>query len=152
MFRKLLLIRAWCPDRTLSQARKYIFDSLGADYLESSVLDIDSMLEESDNRIPLICLLSIGSDPTPQIEAMSSLNHSNTIIFYLISTINIEHKLMYIKIYPLLHSYIYNYFNCHRNGQCKSQRCRRKYIRFFLPFLAVVVRPANGYLLNFEAT
>jgi dynein heavy chain len=71
VFRKLLLIRAWCPDRTLSQARKYIFDSLGAEYLESSVLDIDGMLEESDNRIPLICLLSIGSDPTPQIEQIA---------------------------------------------------------------------------------
>ena len=50
VFRKLLLIRAWCPDRTLSQARKYIFDSLGAEYLESTVLDLEAMLEESDNR------------------------------------------------------------------------------------------------------
>jgi dynein heavy chain len=71
VFRKLLLIRAWCPDRTLSQARKYIFDSLGAEYLESSVLDLETMLEESDNRIPLICLLSTGSDPSPQIEAIA---------------------------------------------------------------------------------
>ena len=63
VFRKLLLIRAWCPDRTLSQARKYIFDSLGAEYLETTVLDLEAMLEESDNRVPLICLLSTGSDP-----------------------------------------------------------------------------------------
>ena len=70
VFRKMLLIRAWCPDRTLSQARKYIYDALGAEYLESTVLDIEAMLEESDNRVPLICLLSTGSDPTPQIEAI----------------------------------------------------------------------------------
>ena len=62
-----------CPDRTLSQARKYIFDSLGAEYLESTVLDLESMLEESDNRTPLICLLSTGSDPSPQIEAIAKL-------------------------------------------------------------------------------
>ena len=73
VFRKLLLIRAWCPDRTLSQARKYIFDSLGAEYLESSVLDLESMLDESDTRIPLVCLLSTGSDPSPQIENIAKV-------------------------------------------------------------------------------
>ena len=29
------------------------------------------MLEESDNRVPLVCLLSTGSDPSPQIEAIA---------------------------------------------------------------------------------
>ena len=64
-------MRGWCPDRTLSQARKYIFDSLGAEYLESAVLDLEAMLEESDNRVPLICLLSTGSDPSSQIEVIA---------------------------------------------------------------------------------
>jgi dynein heavy chain len=31
------------------------------------------MLEESDNRTPLVCLLSTGSDPSPQIEAIAKL-------------------------------------------------------------------------------
>ena len=71
MFRKLLLIRAWCPDRTLPQARKYIYDSLGASFLENIVLDLDGMISEADNRTPLLCLLSTGSDPTNQIEALA---------------------------------------------------------------------------------
>ena len=73
VFRKLLLIRAWCPDRTLSQARKYIFDSLGADFLENTVLDLESMIDEADNKTPLICLLSTGSDPSGQIETISRI-------------------------------------------------------------------------------
>ena len=60
-FRKLLLIRSWCPDRILAQARKYIYDSLGADFLESSVLDLEAMIDEVDNKTPLTCLLSVGS-------------------------------------------------------------------------------------------
>ena len=71
VFRKLLLIRSWCPDRTMAQSRKYIYDSLGADFLEASVLDLEAMLDESESRVPLICLLSVGSDPSGQIEGMA---------------------------------------------------------------------------------
>lgn len=34
VFRRLLLIRAWCPDRALQQARKYIIHTLGQAYIE----------------------------------------------------------------------------------------------------------------------
>lgn len=34
-FRKLLLIRSWCPDRTVHQARRYIADSIGKMVCES---------------------------------------------------------------------------------------------------------------------
>ena len=44
---------------------------MGAEYLETTVLDLEAMLDESDIRVPLICLLSTGSDPSPQIEAIA---------------------------------------------------------------------------------
>uniref|UniRef100_A0A665UP68 Dynein, axonemal, heavy chain 5 n=1 Tax=Echeneis naucrates TaxID=173247 RepID=A0A665UP68_ECHNA len=69
-FRRLLLIRCWCPDRTIAQARKYIMDAMGEKYAEGVVLDLERMWEESDPRIPLICFLSMGSDPTDSIIAL----------------------------------------------------------------------------------
>uniref|UniRef100_A0A8C4NM26 Dynein heavy chain 5, axonemal n=1 Tax=Dicentrarchus labrax TaxID=13489 RepID=A0A8C4NM26_DICLA len=70
-FRKLLLIRSWCPDRTTAQARHYISESLGQQYAEGLVLDLDAMLAESDSRTPMVCLLSMGSDPTENIERLA---------------------------------------------------------------------------------
>uniref|UniRef100_A0A8C0Z8U1 Dynein axonemal heavy chain 8 n=1 Tax=Cyanistes caeruleus TaxID=156563 RepID=A0A8C0Z8U1_CYACU len=70
-FRKLLLIRSWCPDRTLSQARKYIASSLDEKYTEPVILNLRKTWEESDMRTPLICFLSMGSDPTDQINSLS---------------------------------------------------------------------------------
>ncbi|XP_043743727.1 dynein axonemal heavy chain 5 [Cervus elaphus] len=69
-FRRLLLIRSWCPDRTIAQARKYIMDSMGEKYAEGVILDLERTWEESDPRTPLICLLSMGSDPTDSIIAL----------------------------------------------------------------------------------
>ncbi|XP_061631916.1 dynein axonemal heavy chain 5 [Phyllopteryx taeniolatus] len=69
-FRRLLLIRCWCPDRTIAQARKYIMDAMGEKYTEGAVLDLEKTWVESDARTPLICFLSMGSDPTDSIIAL----------------------------------------------------------------------------------
>ncbi|XP_077383165.1 dynein axonemal heavy chain 5 isoform X2 [Festucalex cinctus] len=69
-FRRLLLIRCWCPDRTIAQARKYIMDAMGEKYTEGAILDLEQTWEESDSRTPLICFLSMGSDPTDSIIAL----------------------------------------------------------------------------------
>uniref|UniRef100_K1QHZ6 Dynein heavy chain 8, axonemal n=1 Tax=Magallana gigas TaxID=29159 RepID=K1QHZ6_MAGGI len=74
-YRRLLLIRSWCPDRAIPQARKYIAESMGPRYAESVILNLTQTWEESDTRTPLICLLSMGSDPTNQIESLSKKCH-----------------------------------------------------------------------------
>ncbi|XP_063079703.1 dynein axonemal heavy chain 8-like isoform X2 [Engraulis encrasicolus] len=71
VFHRLLLIRSWCPDRTLSQARKYVGDSMGMRFADPVILNLEATWEESDTRTPLICFLSMGSDPTNQIEALA---------------------------------------------------------------------------------
>ena len=71
IFDKLLLIRSLCPDRTLAQARKYIEDSLGGDFLEHKSLDLDELVNETERKCPLIGLISVGSDPCGQVEALA---------------------------------------------------------------------------------
>ena len=63
--------RCWCPDRTLAQARKYISEVMGECYAEGVILDLEKTWEESDPRTPLICFLSMGSDPTNNIEGLA---------------------------------------------------------------------------------
>jgi len=67
IFHRLLLIRCWCPDRTTVQSRRYITDTLGEQFAEGVILDIEMMWQESSPRTPMICFLSMGSDPTTQI-------------------------------------------------------------------------------------
>ena len=67
----MLCYRSWCPDRTIPQARKYISESMGPAYAESVILNLEGTWEESDPRTPLICFLSMGSDPTNQIENLA---------------------------------------------------------------------------------
>ncbi len=44
---------------------------MGSAYAEPVILDLEATWEESDTRTPLICFLSMGSDPTINIEALA---------------------------------------------------------------------------------
>ena len=67
----IFLYRSWCPDRTLHQARKYIADTMGERYAEGVILNLEATWEESNPQTPLICFLSMGSDPTGAIENLA---------------------------------------------------------------------------------
>ncbi|XP_055386175.1 dynein axonemal heavy chain 8 [Condylostylus longicornis] len=73
-FKKLLLIRAFCQDRTLSQARKYIAHSLGPSFAAPIILNYDELYVESRAFTPIICFLSMGSDPSNNIELLAKKN------------------------------------------------------------------------------
>lgn len=44
---------------------------MGEQYADSVILDLESTWDESDNRTPLVCFLSQGSDPSGQIEVLA---------------------------------------------------------------------------------
>ena len=71
IFSKLMLIRCLCPDRILAQARKYVEDSLGAEFLDSRSLDLTELVEETERKCPLVALISTGSDPCGLVESLA---------------------------------------------------------------------------------
>lgn len=50
---------------------RFVTDSLGPEYGEPCILDLEATWTESEPRTPLICILSIGSDPSPQIASLA---------------------------------------------------------------------------------
>ncbi|XP_029343675.1 dynein heavy chain 5, axonemal-like [Acyrthosiphon pisum] len=68
VFERLLMVRAWCPDRTLVQAFAYVEESLGPQFVETVMFDIEEMYLESRSTTPMICFLNMGSDPSNLIE------------------------------------------------------------------------------------
>lgn len=48
-------------------------DSLGPEYGEACILDLEKTWDESEPQTPLVCILSIGSDPSPQITALAKI-------------------------------------------------------------------------------
>lgn len=63
--------RAWSPDRTITQSRKYVGSSLGQKFAEPVILNMEVLYNESRALTPMICFLSIGSDPSPYIEQLA---------------------------------------------------------------------------------
>ncbi|CAH8437868.1 unnamed protein product [Dicrocoelium dendriticum] len=70
-FHRLLLVRSWCPDRCIPMAKRYIAEVMGVAYAEGVITSLEEMVEECDVRTPMICFLSMGSDPTENIERLS---------------------------------------------------------------------------------
>ena len=70
-FDKMCLLKTFREDRTLIGAQEYIAESLGQRFVEGVPLNMETTWAESNNRCPLICLLSPGSDPTKLIEDLA---------------------------------------------------------------------------------
>lgn len=72
-FRKLLLVRSWCPDRMFHAAQNYVADSLGTSFITAPLLDLEAMFNESESRVPFICILTVCSDPSQKIESFARM-------------------------------------------------------------------------------
>eukprot|EP00108_Taenia_solium_P009032 TsM_000496300 transcript=TsM_000496300 gene=TsM_000496300 len=71
-FQRLLLVRCWCLDRCLPMSRRFVKEMLGEAFVNPVMTDLETMvLQDSDPQKPLICFLSMGSDPTENIERLA---------------------------------------------------------------------------------
>lgn len=62
----------------------YPTDSLGLEYGEGCILNLETTWEESEPRTPLICILSIGSDPSAQIASLAKSKEIGMILYNLL--------------------------------------------------------------------
>jgi dynein heavy chain len=67
-FEKMLLVRAIREDRALIAVDTYIEHSIGRSYLLVEPLDLAKLCDEASCFVPMITILSTGSDPTGKIQ------------------------------------------------------------------------------------
>lgn len=94
----------------MAQARKYIAESMGTNYAENVILELEKTWEESDNKTPLINFLSMGSDPTSLIENLAKRHKFGKNEVQCLLVLALKHK---INVYSLL--WDITYLSCIRN-------------------------------------
>eukprot|EP00803_Ostreobium_quekettii_P003694 evm.model.scf_198.7 EVM.evm.TU.scf_198.7 scf_198:70733-88803(+) len=63
-FEKLAVIKMLRPDKTVPAIAEFVEGTLGRKFVEPPVVDLKSCYEESSATVPLLFVLSSGSDPT----------------------------------------------------------------------------------------
>ncbi|XP_075210256.1 dynein heavy chain 2, axonemal kl-2 [Lycorma delicatula] len=66
-FQRMLFVRSLRPDRLTFCISSFVVTTLGARFTEPPVLDVKTVLDDSNNKTPLIFVLSPGVDPTPSL-------------------------------------------------------------------------------------
>jgi len=66
-FERMLILKIFRPEKLLFGVAKYVETNLGKFYLESPEVKMSSIHADSDNKTPIIFVLSQGADPTESI-------------------------------------------------------------------------------------
>lgn len=64
MFDKLLILKVFKPEKLMFAFQRYVLQELGQVYSESPVASMDALFSSSDQKTPIIFVLSQGADPT----------------------------------------------------------------------------------------
>jgi len=88
---------------------------MGPKYADPVILDLRAMWEESEPRTPMICLLSMGSDPTAMIEDLAKKNG-----------IGLQFCVHYVKPFVKALHAIPQPFYGHFSGTTRVSRCQKR--------------------------
>ncbi len=78
-FERLMLLRCFCQSRIVFAINDYITKIMGEKYIIPPTLHFDSIFEQSTAQIPVIFILSPGSDPTNDIQKLAERKTHGTI-------------------------------------------------------------------------
>jgi len=70
-FEKLMLLRCFCQNRIIFAINNYVTKIMGEKYIIPPTIYFDSIFEQSTSQIPVIFILSPGSDPTNDIQKLA---------------------------------------------------------------------------------
>ncbi|CAF4829118.1 unnamed protein product [Rotaria sp. Silwood1] len=70
-FERLMLLRCFCQNRIIFAINNYVTKIMGEKYIIPPTIYFDSIFEQSTSQIPIIFILSPGSDPTNDIQKLS---------------------------------------------------------------------------------
>jgi dynein heavy chain len=70
-FGRMLIIRCLRPDRITHCVLNFVTHNMGSKYVEPPILQLNTILEDSNKRSPLIFILSPGVDPAPQLQQLA---------------------------------------------------------------------------------
>lgn len=63
LFRKLIIIKSLRPDKITNAMQDFLIEKMGQQFIEPITSDLSAMYKESAPTVPLIFVLSTGTDP-----------------------------------------------------------------------------------------
>lgn len=67
MFHKIIILKSLRPDKVINAMQDFISFNLGQQFIEPQTSDLQAMFKESGPAIPLIFVLSTGTDPAAEL-------------------------------------------------------------------------------------
>lgn len=67
----MLIIRCLRPDRITHCVLNFVIHNIGSKFVEPPILQLNTIFEDSNKRLPLIFILSPGVDPAPKLKQLA---------------------------------------------------------------------------------